>query len=116
MNWNNITSAQDLEAIKQASYRQPVMIFKHSTRCSISTAALHRLERHWNAEEAKNLTPYFLDLIAYRPVSNQIAQDFDVRHESPQVLLIYQGKCIYSASHFDIHFEDIIQHLPQAVA
>ncbi|WP_250630583.1 bacillithiol system redox-active protein YtxJ [Rhodoflexus caldus] len=116
MKWNTIHSAADLEAAKQASHQQPVLIFKHSTRCSISAAALSRLERHWDDDRAKGLVPYFLDLIAYRPISNQIAQDFGVWHESPQVLLIYRGECIYNASHFDIAFDDIIEHLPKISA
>lgn len=116
MNWNTIHSAADLEAIKQASHQQPVLIFKHSTRCSISATALSRLERRWDSGRASSLMPCFLDLIAYRSVSNQIAQDFGVQHESPQVLLIYQGACVYHASHLDIAFDDIIQHLPQVSA
>jgi bacillithiol system protein YtxJ len=116
MNWITIHSAADLDAVKQASHRQPVLIFKHSTRCSISATALSRLERRWNADRANGLVPYLLDLIAHRPVSNQIAQDFGVQHESPQVLLIHQGLCVYHASHLDINFDDIIQHLPKVSA
>ena len=110
MNWNIITSAADLAALTQASHEHPALIFKHSTRCSISATALNRLERRWDGSRAGNLVPYFLDLIAYRSVSNQIAQDFGVQHESPQVLLIHQGKCIYHASHLDIDFNEIVQH------
>lgn len=116
MDWNRITSVADLETVKQVSYQQPALIFKHSTRCSISDAALNRLERRWDAARAGNLVPYFLDLIAYRTVSNQIAEDFGVRHESPQVLLIHQGRCIYHASHFDIHFDELVAYLPKISA
>ncbi|MCS7017619.1 MAG: bacillithiol system redox-active protein YtxJ [Cytophagales bacterium] len=111
MQWNCLSSLAELDNIVQLSYQQPVLIFKHSTRCSISATALHRLERHWDAANShNNMVPYLLDLIAYREVSNHIAERFGVRHESPQVLLIQQGKCIYHASHWAIFLDDIIKH------
>lgn len=99
-------SAQ-LEEIKKESHNYPVLILKHSTRCSISSATLGRLERSWKQEEVGELKPYFLDLIAYRPISNQIAEDFGVWHESPQALIIRNGESVYDTSHFDISFDAI---------
>ncbi|MCS6968339.1 MAG: bacillithiol system redox-active protein YtxJ [Cytophagales bacterium] len=116
MNWNRLTAASQLEVLKKNSHQHPVLIFKHSTRCSISHAALNRLERCWDAARVHGLMPYYLDLIAYRDVSNQIANDFGVKHQSPQVLLIFQGKCIYHASHFDINFEDLVEKLSQVTS
>jgi bacillithiol system protein YtxJ len=111
MNWHKITDVNQLEEIKQISHNQPVMILKHSTTCSISTATLARLERAWKDDEARNLQPYYLDLLKYRPISNKIAETFDVEHESPQILLIKDGKSIYDASHFDIRFDEIISKI-----
>ncbi|MFN3852535.1 MAG: bacillithiol system redox-active protein YtxJ [Spirosomataceae bacterium] len=107
MNWNHLTSEEQLENIKKESENQPVLIFKHSTRCSISATALSRFERSWSDEKAGNLKPYYLDLIAFRPISNKIANDFGVEHESPQVLIIDKGKSVYDASHYDIVFDEI---------
>jgi bacillithiol system protein YtxJ len=109
MNWNNLTNENQLEEIKEASHNQPIMILKHSTTCSISATALSRLERAWKDEEAKNLKPYYLDLLKLRPISNKIAQDFGVEHESPQILIIKDGKSVYDASHFDIRFDEIVK-------
>ena len=90
-----------LEELKEVSYVQPVMLYKHSTRCGISSMMLSRLERNYDlAEDA--LRCYFLDLIKFRNLSARVAEDFDVRHESPQVLLIKNGKAVYHASHGDI--------------
>ena len=82
------------------------LIFKHSTRCSISTMAKYRLEDDWNFE-GKKLEPYYLDLINYRDLSKEVAEKFDVHHESPQVLLIKNGECTYDASHLDITVSEL---------
>jgi bacillithiol system protein YtxJ len=111
MNWNKLTEENQLDEIKQESYNQPVMILKHSTTCSISATALSRLERAWNTDAAKDIKPYYLDLLKLRPISNKIAQEFDVDHESPQVLIIKNGKSVYNASHFDIRFDEIVKQL-----
>jgi len=107
MNWIKLESENQLDAIQQGTDDQPVLIFKHSTSCSISRTALDRLERNWNSEELKGVQPYFLDLIAYRKISNRIAEDFNVAHQSPQVLIIKNGKSVYDRSHFDIDFKSI---------
>ena len=96
MNWVQLTDLQQLEQLKKASFQAPVLFFKHSTRCSISVMALNRFEREWNNT---NVNTYFLDLLNNREVSNQIATLFEVEHQSPQVLLIKDGACVYHASH-----------------
>ena len=106
-NWTPLDTEAQLEAIKQESHERPVLIFKHSTRCSISSTAWARLERNWKKDEVGSVKPYYLDLLTFRSVSNKIAQEFDVEHESPQVLLISRGECVYNASHFDISFDSI---------
>ena len=105
MNWNNLTELNQLDQLIEESNQTPVVIFKHSKSCSISSAALGRLERNWNLENG--VKTYFLDLLAHREISNAIAEKFGVYHESPQVLIIDHGKAIYDRSHFDINFSDI---------
>lgn len=95
------------------SHLQPVVLFKHSTRCSISGTALNRLERHWKDSEMADVKPYHLDLIAHRPISNRIAQVFGVEHQSPQLLLIRKGECVFNASHLDISYSDLKQRLAE---
>jgi bacillithiol system protein YtxJ len=107
MNWTELTSKNELDRLKDESSNQKVLIFKHSTRCSISNMVLDRLERNWKSEEVKNLKPYYLDLLNHREISNQIATDFQITHESPQVLVIENGKCIYHNSHSAIRFEEL---------
>ena len=106
MNWINLTNAQELNQIVERSHKVPCLIFKHSTRCSISFMAKHRLEAQWDFD-ASQIEPYYLDLISYRNISNEIAERFQVHHESPQMLLIKEGECIHDASHLDISVEEI---------
>jgi bacillithiol system protein YtxJ len=110
INWSLLTSEDQIQAIVEESKQKPVVIFKHSTSCSISATAKGRLERQW-AESKMEATPYYLDRLAYRPVSNQVARTFDIGHESPQLLLIRDGACVYDASHLGIRLEEVKKHL-----
>ena len=106
MNWKEFRDMEGLETIKLASKEMPQVIFKHSTRCSISTMAKSRLER---SEVPINAVFNYLDLIAHRNVSNKIADDFNVEHASPQVLIIKNGECIYDESHNAINMDEIAE-------
>ncbi len=106
MEWKKITDNTQVSAIKQQTGYS--LIFKHSTRCSVSSMAKRRFEMEWDAiPEGTNL--YFLDLISYRDISAQIADTFQVHHESPQILLIKDGECILDASHGDISAEEVAE-------
>lgn len=107
MNWNKLTSDTQLDLIKEESATQPVLIFKHSTTCSISAMALSRMERNW--ADTAGIKPYMLDLLANRPLSRAVADAFNIDHQSPQVLLIQNGECIYDNSHMGISFQALTQ-------
>ena len=100
LQWKQLKSLDQLDAIAAQSSEVPVVIFKHSTRCSISRMALKQFESEFDLQD--KVTPYFLDLITYREISNQVANRFGVVHQSPQILLIRDGKAIYDTSHGDI--------------
>lgn len=93
------------------SQDRPQIIFKHSTRCSISGVALQRLQK---SRQPDDVDFYFLDLISYRSLSNKIAELFGIQHESPQVLVIRDGECIYSESHLGIYMEEILDRTKAA--
>lgn len=109
LNWHELTSENDLQKAIEESHEQPVLIYKHSTRCSISGMALNRLERDWS-KEMEHIKAYYLDLINYRETSNAIAETFNVYHESPQVILIKDGKAIYDDSHMSISADRILDN------
>ena len=100
INWIELTNLGQLDEIRTLSNEKPVAIFKHSTRCSVSRMALKQFENEFDS--SAKVSPYFLDLIAYRDVSNAIANQFGVTHQSPQLLLIKEGKSVYDVSHSDI--------------
>lgn len=108
MNWLALEKLEQLSHI--ANFEGYSVIFKHSTRCSISMMAKKRFEQDWDS--IPEGTPvYFLDLISFRDISNQIAEQFNVHHESPQMLLIKNGECIYETSHGEISAEDLAEQM-----
>jgi hypothetical protein len=109
LNWIILTDLGQLNEIIDLSNEKPVLIFKHSTRCNISRFALKQFENDYNLEVKIPL--YFLDLLNHRDISNEIAVQFVVEHQSPQLLLISKGKCIYDASHSNIAAEDLNRFL-----
>lgn len=106
--WIQLDSVQQLEEIKTAP--NPVLIFKHSTRCGVSRAVLRLFEKNFDLEKDQ-ITLYFLDLLAHRNISNEVAKRFQVHHESPQILLIKGGKTLYHTSHHGINPKDLRQYL-----
>ena len=108
MDWKLLTAENQLDEIKKRSLETPQVIFKHSTRCATSSVAKSRLER---AKTPEKVDFYFLDLIRHRPISNKIAEEFSVYHESPQILLIKNGECVYDESHSGISMADIEDQL-----
>jgi len=106
MEWIVLKSEEDLESAIKASFTTPSAIFKHSTRCPVSFMAKRQLEGAWNFDES-TAKAYFLDLIAFRKVSNRASELAGVVHESPQLLLFKNGKLVYDASHGAIAVEEI---------
>ena len=105
--WQPLTDAEQLTDIVRESYEQPVIIFKHSTTCSISAMAKSKVERQWADAGLDDAKIYYLDLLRFRPISQEIAQKFSVHHESPQLLLIRNGECSYDASHMGIKLSEV---------
>jgi len=91
--------------------QRPQVIFKHSTRCGTSAWAKGRLER---SKPAEDIDFYFLDVISGRNLSRTVAEQFHVHHESPQILIIRNGECIYDESHHGISMDDILRHATYA--
>jgi len=104
MNWITLNRDAQLDDIIQKSFEKAQLIYKHSISCPTSSMAKHRLEK---SVDPGNIDFHYLDILNNRLVSNKIADQFEVRHESPQVLLIKNGKCVYHSSHHRINMADI---------
>jgi bacillithiol system protein YtxJ len=109
-----ITTPEDWNRLIAESHDHALFVFKHSTTCPISFAAHHRVTAHWNGRTG--LPPiYLVKVIESRPLSNAIAAETGVTHQSPQLLLVREGKAAWNASHGNITADAIdgtLQHLP----
>ncbi|AZA54898.1 bacillithiol system redox-active protein YtxJ [Chryseobacterium sp. G0201] len=105
--WKRIESEEDLEKAIENSYHQKIGIFKHSTSCFISKTVLKNFEKEIENIDQK-VELYYLDLLAHRSISNKIAEILEIRHESPQFIVIENGKAISNASHQDISLSQIV--------
>lgn len=104
MNWIPLREEAQLQEIIEKSAERPQVIFKHSTRCGISGVAKNRLEK---AGTPQGVDFYYLDLINFRSISNSVVDLFKVHHESPQILIIRNGECVYDESHMSISMDEI---------
>ncbi|SDS37461.1 bacillithiol system protein YtxJ [Gillisia sp. Hel1_33_143] len=101
ISWIEIKQMEMLDEIVEASKHHPVAILKHSTSCGISRMVLRQFEATYDIRE-EDMKLYFLDLLSYREISNKIASRFNVPHQSPQLIVLSEGKVIYDASHSEI--------------
>ena len=108
--WINLYRPEQVDELLRQSVSRPQIIFKHSKRCNISSIALRRLEQSQALAEADY---YLLDVIGHRDISQQVAHILDTWHESPQILLIMDGECVYDESHMGISAEDLAEELLQ---
>lgn len=104
--WKDLTDLDQLDKIWDETDEHAVAIFKHSTRCSISFHMMHRLESDWDLNP-DDCSFYFLDLVQYRAISNEVASRSGVRHQSPQLIVIKDRKAIYDASHGSISVDSL---------
>ena len=110
MNWKDLTSIEELNSAILASNDTLVVLFKHSTRCSISRMALKMLEMGWD-ESLDGVEAYYLDLLNHRDVSGAIADQLDIEHQSPQILVLSGGKVLSVSNHSDINADVVKKHL-----
>lgn len=106
ISWNKLEALDQIKEVVDLSKDKPLIIFKHSTRCPISSMAKYRLESDWDFSKDE-LTSFYINVIEDRPISLEVAEIFDVHHESPQLLLIKDGECVYESSHLDITVKEL---------
>ena len=101
INWIHLTNVDQIKQIRSLSKSETVFIFKHSTRCGISKMVIKRFENMFK-ESMNTIKVYYLDLLKYRDVSNEVVETFQVIHQSPQLLIIKNEFSVFDASHQDI--------------
>lgn len=107
--WIELKSIEELDQAIKQSVDKPVLFFKHSTRCSISSMALNSFENNWNGTDEVDL--YFLDLLSHRDISNAIAEKTNVVHQSPQVIVLKNNEVVYTATHSGINAEQALDSI-----
>jgi len=108
--WNQLNSIKQLDQILEESKSKPIAIFKHSTRCGISRMVINQFESNYTIE-AENLKLYYLDLLNYRDISNEIGYKFQVMHQSPQIIVIKNAETVAHASHYEINSINLEQFI-----
>ncbi len=96
--WQQLRTLEQLDAIVEDSKSRPVAIFKHSTTCGISRMVIRQFESQYDIDPTQ-MDLYYLDLKAYRDVSDEVGYRFQVIHQSPQLLVIKNGTAVYADSH-----------------
>lgn len=107
--WIPLTSTDELDHIVERSKTKTQLIFKHSTRCGISRMVMNQFVATYNLDLNTDL--YYLDLLSYREVSNEVGYKFQVLHESPQLLVIKNGVVVAHASHGAINDMDLVKFI-----
>lgn len=110
MDWINLDSVEQLNVVLSESKSGTAVFFKHSTSCPLSAAAKRRLEKEWETFN-QDTSVYYIDLLAYRSVSNQLAEETEVKHQSPQLIVVKDGEVVYHASHLSIDAAKVASHI-----
>jgi len=110
MEFKPLQTAEQLEKISSSDVSN--IIFKHNTTCPISRSVKRKLEE--DEDLVPSETPAFiLDLNSHRDISDAVAANFEVEHESPQLLLVKNGKCLYNQSLYNISPEETAQAIEE---
>ena len=106
MDWIDLTNESQLSSLIVESSDKPVLIFKHSTRCGVSRMALKSFEKNYDIDSSE-VKLYFLDLLKFRKLSNEISYKLNIIHQSPQVIVVRDKKVVYHDSHYGISVSSI---------
>jgi len=108
--WISLISIEQLDNIKEKSKTKTQFIYKHSTTCGISRMVLNSLLSNYSLNE-EEADLYYLDLLSYRSVSNEVGVKFQVIHESPQLLVIKNEITVFHTSHGGINEVDFNKYI-----
>ena len=110
INWIPLNSLEQIKTIKELSKSETILVFKHSTRCGISSMVIKRFENLFDSS-MNNIKVYYLDLLNFRAISDEVGYSFQVQHQSPQLLIIRNEVAVLNISHYDITTVNIQKYL-----
>lgn len=111
MEFQTLNQIEQLNEIDLKSNSKTQVIYKHSTQCGTSMMTNRTLNKELKEINNDSIDVYYLDLLRYRDLSNTISKRYNVEHESPQIIIIKGGKCIYQASHSDVSLQKALQEI-----
>ena len=110
VNWIPFNSLEQIKTIKELSKSETIFVFKHSTRCGISSMVIKRFENLFDSS-MNNIKVYYLDLLNFRAISDEVGYSFQAQHQSPQLLIIRNEVAVLNVSHYDITTVNIQKYL-----
>ncbi|MDB4226349.1 bacillithiol system redox-active protein YtxJ [Flavobacteriaceae bacterium] len=110
VNWIPLNSLEQIKTIKELSKSETIFVFKHSTRCGISSMVIKRFENLFDSS-MNNIKVYYLDLLNFRAISDEVGYSFQAQHQSPQLLIIRNEVAVLNVSHYDITTVNIQKYL-----
>ena len=110
VNWIPLNSLEQIKTIKELSKSETIFVFKHSTRCGISSMVIKRFENLFDSS-MNNIKVYYLDLLNFRAISDEVGYSFQTQHQSPQLLIIRNEVAVLNVSHYDITTVNIQKYL-----
>ena len=110
VNWIPLNSLEQIKTIKELSKSETILVFKHSTRCGISSMVIKRFENLFDSS-MNNIKVYYLDLLNFRAISDEVGYSFQAEHQSPQLLIIRNEVAVLNVSHYDISTVNIQKYL-----
>ncbi len=110
VNWIPLNSLEQIKTIKELSKSETILVFKHSTRCGISGMVIKRFENLFDSS-MNNIKIYYLDLLNFRAISDEVGYSFQAQHQSPQLLIIRNEVAVLNVSHYDITTVNIQKYL-----
>ncbi len=110
VNWIPLNSLEQIKTIKELSKSETILVFKHSTRCGISGMVIKRFENLFDSS-MNNIKVYYLDLLNFRAISDEVGYSFQAQHQSPQLLIIRNEVAVLNVSHYDITTVNIQKYL-----
>ena len=110
VNWIPLNSLEQIKTIKELSKSETILVFKHSTRCGISGMVIKRFENLFDSS-MNNIKVYYLDLLNFRAISDEVGYSFQAEHQSPQLLIIRNEVAVLNVSHYDISTVNIQKYL-----
>ncbi len=106
-NYHEIISTESLVEALKLSERETVLFFKHSATCGVSVRAFNEFQKYLESPAASLARNYVIVVQESREASDELASLVEVEHESPQAIVVRDGRAVWNDSHLAIKSEKL---------